>query len=301
VTGSWSPTAVASPSGCTTNSSGLCTITPASGSFPSAQLSETWTVSNLSLSGYSYASATNVESAVTLSRGCAAATVCQTNLTSTTAFTDTTAGTSSSTASLAGTNTPPLGSTVLILIARDGSQSGDTVSSVTGSAISNATQVTALTSNLSSNAGAFTNLWVYRAQGTGTTSSPAVTVNFGQSDNRATLVQVLVLSGENTKAPIAQSNNTNKCTASCTTTATATLPGALSTGSKEIVLVGEAKATATSMSSASWATKLFWANLTGGTGANDGTFFGTSAASGTVALGTAAIWGAIALEVARST
>ncbi len=301
VTGSWSPTGAASPSGCTTNSSGQCTITPAAGSFPSAQLNEAWTVSNLSLSGYSYASAANVESAVTLSRGCAAATVCQTNLTSTTTFTDTTAGTSSSTASLAGTNTPPSGSTVLILIARNGSQSGDTVSSVTGSAISNATPVTSLTSNLSGAAGAFTNLWVYRAQGTGTTTGPAVTVNFGQSDNRATLVEVLVLSGENTKTPIAQSNNTNKCTASCTTAATATLPGALSTGSKEIVLVGEAKATNTSMSSASWATKLFWANLSGSTGANDGSFFGTSAASGTVTLGTAGVWGAIALEIARST
>jgi hypothetical protein len=301
VTGAWSPTSAASPSGCTTNASGQCTITPAAASFPSGQLTETWTVSNLSLSGYSYAAASNVESTITLSRSCAAATVCETNLTSTSVFTDTTAGTSSSTASLSAGNTPPSGSTVLILIARDGSQSGDTVSSVTGSAISNATLVTSLTSNLSSNAGAFTNLWVYRAQGTGTTTTPAVSVTFGKSDNLATLVQVLVLSGENTKTPILQSNNTNKCTASCTTTATATLTSALTTGSKEIVLVGEAKATSTSMSSASWATKLFWANLSGTTGANDGSFFGTSAASGTVTLGTSGIWGALALEVARST
>jgi len=161
--------------------------------------------------------------------------------------------------------------------------------------------VRSLTSNLSSASGAFTNLWVYRAKGTGTTSSPAVTVNFSASDNRATLVQVLVLSGENTKTPIAQSNNTNKCTASCTTTATATLTSSLTTGSKEIVLVGEAKATSTSMSSASWPTKLFWAQLSGTTGANDGSFFGPSAASGTVTLGTSGAWGAIALEVAKAT
>jgi len=301
VTGAWSPTPAASPSGCTTNASGQCTITPTTGSFPSGQLTETWTVSNLSLTGYSYASAANVESAVTLSLNCAAATVCATSLTSTTAFTDTTAGTSSSTASLPAGNTAPSGSTVLILIARDGSQSGDTVSSVSGSAISSATPVTSLTSNLSSNAGAFTNMWVYRAQGTGTTTSPAVSVTFGKSDNLATLVQVLVLSGENTKTPILQSNNTNKCTAGCTTTATATLTSSLTTGSKEIVLVGEAKATTTSMSSASWPTKLFWANLSGTTGANDGSFFGTSAASGTVTLGTSGIWGALALEVGRST
>jgi hypothetical protein len=301
VTGAWSPTSGASPSGCTTNASGQCTITPAAASFPSGQLTETWTVSNLTLSGYSYASAANVESAITLSQSCAAATVCETNLTNTTAFTDTTAGTSSSTASLAGGNTPPSGSTVLILIARDGSQSGDTVSSVTGSAISNPTLVTSLTSNLSNNPGAFTNLWVYRAQGTGTTTSPAVTVNFGKSDNLATLVQVVVLSGENTKTPIAQSNNTNKCTASCTTTATATLTSSLTTGSKEIVLVGEAANTGTSMTSSSWATKLFWARITGAAGANDGSFFGTSAASGTVTLGTSGLWGAIALEVAKAT
>jgi hypothetical protein len=37
------------------------------------------------------------------------------------------------------------------------------------------------------------------------------------------------------------------------------------------------------------------------TGANDGCFFGTSTASGTVTLGTASVWGAIALEAARST
>ncbi len=301
VTGVWSPTSAASPTGCTTNSSGQCTITPAAGSFPNGQLTETWAVSNLSLSGYSYASASNVESAITLSQGCAAATVCETNLTSTTVFTDTTAGTSSSTASLSAGNTPPSGSTVLILIARNGSQSGDTVSSVTGSAISNATPVTANANNISSNSGAFTNLWVYKAQGTGTTTAPAVTVNFGQSDNRATLVQVIVLSGENTKNPIAQSNNTNKCTTGCTTTATATLTNPLSTGGKEIVLVGEAANTGASMSSASWAAKLFWARITGGTGCNYGSFFGTSTASGTVTLGTANVWGAIALEVARAT
>ncbi|MGH3053586.1 MAG: hypothetical protein ACRDL7_01245, partial [Gaiellaceae bacterium] len=77
VTGAWSPTAAASPSGCTTNSSGQCTITPAAGSFPTGQLTETWTIANLSLSGYSYASASNVESAITLSQNCAAATVCE--------------------------------------------------------------------------------------------------------------------------------------------------------------------------------------------------------------------------------
>ena len=301
VTGAWSPTSAASPSGCTTNSSGQCTVTPAAGSFPSGQLTETWTVSSLSLSGYSYASASNVESAITLSQSCAAAAVCETNLTSATAFTNTTAGTSSSTASLSAGNTPPSGSTVLILIARDGSQTGDTVSGVTGSAISGATLVSSNANNLSTNAAAFTNLWVYRAQGTGTTTSPAVTVTFGKSDNIATLVQVVVLSGENTKTPIAQSNNTNKCTTGCTTTATVTLSSSLSSGSKEIVLVGEAKATATAMSSASWATKLFWAQLAGATGANDGSFFGTSVASGTVTLGTASVWGAIALEVAKST
>ena len=300
VTGAWSPTSGATPSGCTTNASGQCTITPNTGSFPNAQLAETWKISNLSLSGYTYDSASNVESAVTLSKSCAATTVCETNLTSATTFTDSTAGTGSSTATLSTTNTPPSGSTVLILIARNGSQSGDAVSGVSGSAISNPTLVTSQTSNLSTNSGAFTNLWVYQADGTGTTTSPAVTVTFNKSDNLATLVQVIVLSGENTANPIAQSNNTNKCTTGCTTTATATLPSALSTGSKEVVLVGEAANTGTSMTSGIWATKLFWARKTGATGCNYGSFFGTSILSGTVTLGVANDWGALAVEVARS-
>jgi hypothetical protein len=52
---------------------------------------------------------------------------------------------------------------------------------VGGSAISGATPATSDTNNLSSAAGSFTNLWVYRATGTGTGSSPAVTVTFGRS------------------------------------------------------------------------------------------------------------------------
>jgi hypothetical protein len=299
VAGAWSPTTAATPSGCTTNASGQCTITPTAGSFPNAQLTETWTISNLSLSGYAYDSASNVESAVTLSRGCAAATVCETNLTSTTAFTDTKAKTSSSTASLSGTNTPPSGSTVLILIARDGSQSADAVTDVSGGAISNATPVTSLTDDLSTRTGAYTNLWVYQANGTGTTTGPTVSVTFNNSDNLATLVQVLVLSGENTDDPIAQSN-TNECTTLCTTTATATLPNPLSTGSRQVVLVGEAATTATSMSSLSWPTNLFWARKTGAKGCNYGSFFGSSTLSGTVTLGTADDWGALAVEIARS-
>lgn len=301
VTGGWSPTSSASPSGCTTSSSGQCTITPTAGAFPSGQLAETWAVSNLSLSGYSYAAASNVESAITLSQNCAAGTVCETTLTSASAFTDTTAGTSSSTASLSPGNTPPAGSTVLILIARNGSQSGDAVSSVGGSAIGGATQVTSLTGNLSSKAGAFTNLWVYRAQGTGATTGPGVTITFNAGDNIATLVQVIVLSGENTQAPIAQSNNADECTTACTTTATVTLPGSLSTGSQEIVLVGEAANTGASMSSSSWATKMFWARVKGGSGCNYGSFFGTSVAGGTVTLGVADVWGALALQIARAT
>src|SRR5262249_6668081 len=119
--------------------------------------------------------------------------------------------------------------------------------------------------------------------------------------NLDTLVQVIVLSGENTTTPIAQSNNANKCTTGCTVTATATLPSALSTGSKEFVLVGQPANTATSMTSVSWATKLFWARRNSATiGCNYGSFFGTSILSGTVTLGVANDWGALAVEVARS-
>ena len=54
------------------------------------------------------------------------------------------------------------------------------------------------------------------------------------------------------------------------------------------------------MTSGIWATKLFWARKTGATGCNYGSFFGTSILSGTVTLGVANDWGALAVEVARS-
>jgi hypothetical protein len=54
--------------------------------------------------------------------------------------------------------------------------------------------------------------------------------------------------------------------------------------------VGQPANTGSSMSSTSWPTKLFWARVMGGTGCNYGCFFGT-----------ANVWGALAVEVARST
>jgi hypothetical protein len=297
VTGAWSPTSAATPSGCTTNASGVCTITSTATAFATGQLVESWTVSGLTLSGYTYGAASNVESSITASRQCAAATVCATNLGS--SVFQTTLNTSSTAATLTGT--VPSNSTALILIARDGKFSGDSVTGVTGTAIGTATQVNAITSNMSTNASAFTNLWIYRATGTGTASG-TVTVNFNNLDNIGTLVQVVVMSGNNTTTPIAQSPTPTTCTTSCTAAATANLTSPSAT-SGEIVLTGQAKATGTATtSSTTGMTRMSWNQVSGGTGFNASTWSDVSAqATSNYTFGTTgAPWGTIAVEVSKS-
>jgi hypothetical protein len=122
-------------------------------------------------------------------------------------------------------------------------------------------------------------------------------VTFSNLDNRATLVQVLVLSGNDTSSPIAQST-TNTGNSS---TAVALLSGP-SSGNAEIVLVGQARASGSAMSTPAGWTQLSWNNRTGANGANYGTYYGPSAvASQTFTLGTSGPWGTIALEIRRST
>ena len=293
VTGAWNPTSAATPSGCTTNASGQCTITAGSGAFPSTQLSESWTVFGLGASGYSYDSASNSANSITLSRGCSAGAVCATDLGD--AY-STTPNSGSASVTLSGVNgTAPSNSTVLVLIARDGDQSTDAISSIDGTAITGAASVNSVGS-MSSNANAFTRAWVYRATGAGTASG-TVTVTFNNADNIATLVEVLVLSGENTRTPVVQSV-TNTGTSS-TAAALLTSP---SSSNAEIALVAEAKDTATQMSTPTGWTQFTWQHKPGANGTNVATYSGPSAAaSQNVTLGTSAAWGTTALEIARAT
>lgn len=297
VTGTWSPTTTATPSGCTTNTAGQCTITTIS-NFPSTQTVETWTVTNLGLSGYTYSAASNVESSITVARGCPAATVCAVDL-GANAF-DTTASTSATTTTLNGTNgTAPSNATVLLLITRDGRKSGDTVASINGSAISSPALVQSVTSNLTSNKKTFTNLWVYRAIGTGTTAG-TVTVTFNNTDNFGTLVQAVVLAGANSTTPIAQSGPVT-CTTACTKAATASLTSPSATNG-EVLLLAEAKDTGTATTtSTTGLTQMFWNHVASGNGFNASTWSDSAAqATSNFTLGTNAPWGSIAVEVTRS-
>jgi len=292
VTGTWNPTSAATASGCTTNTSGQCAITAGSAAFPSTQLTESWTVSGLAAPSYTYDSASNTASTITISRGCAAAAVCATDVGDT--FNNT-SNASSTSVTLSGTNgAAPTNATVLILVARDGTQNSDAIPSVTGTAISGATSVNAV-GTMSSHPNSFSRAWVYRATGTGTASG-TVTVTFNNADNIGTLVEVLVASGNQTSNPIAQSlTNTGS---SNSATASLTSP---SSSNAEVVLVAQGDA-GTAMGTPSGWTRNFWNTLTGPTGANFGAFYGPSAsASQSISLGANAPWGTIALEIARGT
>jgi hypothetical protein len=292
VTGTWNPTSAATASGCTTNASGQCTITTGATAFPSSQLTESWTVSGLAAASYTYDSASNAAASITVSRGCAAGAVCATDVGDT--F-DTTSNTSTTSVTLSGTNgISPSNSTILILVARDGTQSSDAISSLTGTAISGATSVNSV-GTMSSHPNSFSRAWVYRATGTGTASGK-VTVTFNNADNIGTLVEVLVLSGNRTSSPIAQSlTNT---ASSNSATALLTTP---SSSNAEVVLVAQGD-TGTTMGTPSGWTRNFWNTVTGPTGANFGAFYGPSAsASQSISLGANAQWGAIALEITRGT
>ncbi len=71
VTGAWSPTALGSGNGCTTAASGSCSFTTPGGlpGFSNGEsTTQTWTVSNLSRSGFTYNSSANAVSSITLSK-----------------------------------------------------------------------------------------------------------------------------------------------------------------------------------------------------------------------------------------
>lgn len=69
VTGSWSPTTSATSScGAATTAAGTCTVFSGNTGFPSSATTETWTVSNLARSGYSYNAAANTVSSIAVTK-----------------------------------------------------------------------------------------------------------------------------------------------------------------------------------------------------------------------------------------
>lgn len=290
VSGAWSPTgltASASNCGTTTNASGVCTVTTGLTDFPTTQSVETWTVSSLSATGDVYTGAENVESSVTVNQG--NANVVAGNFLGST--TDITAGHTTETVTLTSTNYAPLNSTVVVLIYRE-SASGDSVASVSGTAISTPSLVTA---NAPFGGSTAYYEWAYVATGTGT-SAGTVTATFSKG-NAATQIDVIVLSGENTSSPVAQSNIKGSSTAMTSATATLTTPGA---GDGEITLIGTVGNTTSIGTPTGWTQFEFNHNAASpayGVG-SEGT--STAVASQGFALGSSVAWGTIALEIRHS-
>ena len=306
VTGSWSPTSAATPSGCTTVSgTGSCTITTTGGgggSFPAGQ-PENWSASNLALTGYTYDSVSNVDGGNitigdTAAAPCGAGTVCAVKLVSTT---DTTADVSN-TLSLGAGIAAPKNSTVEILIFRE-SKAGDTVTFGTSP-----TLTTGIPSAVNSNnfitgtttAGSAYNLWVYQGTGSGTTGG-SITLNFGQT-NAATSIEVLVLTGNDNTAPIRKSNGTDSGT---TTTGnkgvSLTLSSPVTSGDGELALLG-----VNADQSGTWSPPSGWsqldyqhaASLNNKAEATNAT--NNAVASVTQNIVNAGTWGAIELEISHA-
>ena len=280
VTGAWNPTA-ATANGCTTVANGTCSITTTT-NFPNTQFNETWTVSNLVLSGYTYNAAANVESSFTVSQACSG--MCQNLLQSTY---DTTGATTSESLTLNGANgTAPNNSSVLVLVFRH-SAGGDTSVLPSGSAISNATLLTSDTSM----GGTGYYMWAYEATGTGVANG-VVNLSFGQGNTR-TFVEVIVLSGNNNSIPVALTGTNNGTSNS----AAATLTSATS-GDAEIDMVFVEATSVTPVTPTGFNTVA--AHSSPADNFSTDTFFGaTAATSVTSSIGSSNIWGTIALEIAH--
>jgi large repetitive protein len=284
VTGGWSPTSGASPSGCTTAATGQCTIATSGNTFLDTTLTESWTASTLALTGYTYQASNNVESSITVSQNCSA--VCANRLGG---ANDTTANTKTETITLSATNVTPNNSTVLILVYRHSAPS-DVLTFGTSTAISSPT----LVNSVSPGGSTSYYMWAYQATGTGTASGTVV-LNFTQN-NVATVVDVVVLSGNNTTSPIVQSTTGSNSTGSTTASATLTTPSA---SDGEIVIVGAAGDPTSLSTPTGWTQFPFQRGSTQAYGA--ASYFGPSAQSSTTfTLGTSQKWGTVALDIRHS-
>ena len=289
VNGSWSPTALAvaqSDCGATTGASGQCTVVTKNSDFPIAQPTETWTVAaapgGLSKTGDTYTGLENVESSVTANASGSGVGVALLGT-----ATDTTA--SHTTTSVTLSATPPANSTVVVLIYREAAASGDSVTSVGGTAITSASLITV---NAPFGGSSTYNEWAYAAKGVG---AGTVSVTFSQL-NAATEVDVLGLSGDDTASSFAQFATTGSSAPSTSATATLTSP---SSGDGEVVLIGTVGNTAGVSIPASW-TQLEFAHAASPAFGVSSEFNPAAQASVSFTLGTSDPWGTIALEIRKS-
>jgi hypothetical protein len=292
ITGTWSPTAAGATSGCTTNASGICTI--ASGSFFHSGQPETWDVSNLALTGYTYNSAAdNDGGSITAQQSgtCTTGTVCATVVGT---LVDT-SSTKTPTVTLGPSVATPAGSIVEIVIFRDSSSSDaiDTTKGTNGWSGTGFTTTPILVNQQTFSSGYYE--WVYRTVGSGVAGG-TIGLNFKKS-NTASVVDVVVLSGT-TNAPNAAVVQSNP-SANTGTTAPVTLGSAPAAGNGELAVLGAPVDEGTSGVAAPTNWSRFDYNH--GSGYSEMAYVtGTAATSTSFTLPTSANWGAVALELAAA-
>ena len=178
------------------------------------------------------------------------------------------------------------GQQYLVFVYRNSScRTGDTITSITGSAVSSAQQQTTL--HVQNNLDLFA--WV--ATGSGTTG--AVTVNFNTTcTNTVTVVNIVGLSGYNTTTPIAQSPSNSGNSTSATVTLTSP-----NSGNGEVVFLGIQGGVVT-VTQPSGFSQLYFLSGTLGGNYDAGSYFNPHAsASSAFTLSSKQAWGSIALEI----
>ncbi len=198
---------------------------------------------------------------------------------------DTTTGAGSTATSVSSVATSS-GQKFLVFVYRNSScKTGDSITSISGSAVTSAQQQTTL--HIENNLDLFA--WV--ATGSGTTG--AVTINFTTTcTNTVTVVNIVGLSGYNTTTPIAQSpTNTGNSTSAA---ATLSSPSA---ANGEVVFLGIQGGVVTVTRPTGFSQLLFNSGSQGGS-YDAGSYFNPQAsASSTFTLSTKQVWGTIALEI----
>jgi hypothetical protein len=200
--------------------------------------------------------------------------------------TDLTGGTKTSTVTSVATTS---GKTELILVYRQSSVSGETVSSITGPFSGTPTSVTTNQDFNSSK----TSLSVWKATGNGNTANVVVTFS-GNNKNVVTAIHVVQLSGNSTSTPIVQTTAASGTNA----TATASLTG-ITSGDAEIALIGTT--TSTSISTPANFSVIHADSGATGSGFDfKSAFYGAAQSALSSTLGAASGWGTIALEVGHA-
>ena len=221
---------------------------------------------------------------------------CDSSMAETVVYSETSASSGLSTASASTTvastsNFTLQPSTTYLLFAFRTSASGDSVSSFTSTGFAPAPSWTAVTS---ATRGTTTYLWAYQmTTPSNQTGSGKVTVHFakGLATSSATVLDIVQLQGNDTTTPIVAS--TVGTGSSSSSSATANLTGAPTTGDAEAIFLGVGSSLAAP--TATGTTNGFWSQNTGNSG---GFYYAIPAQlNSTFSLGSTLPWVSVALEI----